>query len=121
MPKGYIIARVTVTDDGPGVALSDLGLIYRKYGRADRSHTGSGLGLYLARGPARAHGGDIHYRREQPGSAFTLTLPRPRRGDLTAQPVSRRSDGCWRGSARPSEVRTALACPSDAPSRPSRS
>lgn len=90
-------ARVTVLDDGPGVAVADLGVIYRKYGRADRLHSGSGLGLYLARGTARAHGGDIHYRREHPGSAFTLTLPRARRGDLTAQPVSRRRAG--RGAA----------------------
>ncbi|MBX3284998.1 MAG: EAL domain-containing protein, partial [Actinobacteria bacterium] len=70
-------ARITVTDDGPGVADADLGLLYRKYGRADRSHRGSGLGLYLARGSARAHGGDISYRRRHPsGSAFTLSIPR---------------------------------------------
>lgn len=86
-------AQVTVIDDGPGVAQADLGVIYRKYGRGERLQSGSGLGLYLARGTARAHGGDIHYRREEPGSAFTLTLPRARRGDLTAQPVSRHRAG----------------------------
>nr|WP_256444562.1 EAL domain-containing protein [Aquihabitans sp. G128] len=69
-------AEVSVSDDGPGVDEADLGLIYRKYGRADAAHPGSGLGLYLARGTARAHGGDIMYRRGRPGSTFTLTLPR---------------------------------------------
>ncbi|MCU1497237.1 MAG: hypothetical protein JWM47_1190, partial [Acidimicrobiales bacterium] len=70
-------AEVSVSDDGPGVAEADLGLIYRKYGRSDPAHAGSGLGLYLARGTARAHGGDILYRRGRPGSTFILTLPLP--------------------------------------------
>jgi len=68
---------VAVADEGPGVAVADLGLIFRKYARADRTRPGSGLGLYLARGTARAHGGDIVYRRGRygRGSVFSLRIP----------------------------------------------
>ena len=70
--------EVSVADEGAGIAIGDLGLVYRKYARVDRSRPGSGLGLYLARGTARAHGGDITYRRrlDRDGSIFGLRLPR---------------------------------------------
>lgn len=69
--------EVAVVDDGPGVPVEQVGQIFRKYARADATRPGSGLGLYLARGIARAHGGDVTYRRRslRPGSAFTLRLP----------------------------------------------
>jgi diguanylate cyclase (GGDEF)-like protein len=69
--------EVAVVDDGPGVPIEQAGQIFRKYARADSTRPGSGLGLYLARGIARAHGGDVTYRRRslRPGSAFTLRLP----------------------------------------------
>ncbi|MCU1452473.1 MAG: hypothetical protein JWN46_619 [Acidimicrobiales bacterium] len=68
---------ISVADDGPGIAHDQLGLIFRKYGRLDHSIPGTGLGLYLARGTARAHGGEILYRRRHPqhGSVFTLRVP----------------------------------------------
>ncbi len=70
---------ISVTDRGPGVAVEDLGLIFRKYGRADLMGTGTGLGLYLARQIARSHGGDVLYRRAPSGgSTFVLRLPRER-------------------------------------------
>ncbi len=70
---------VSVLDDGPGISVEDLGLVFRKYGRADRSVPGTGLGLYLARGIARAHGGDVLCRRRHAdhGSVFTIRLPSP--------------------------------------------
>ena len=69
---------VVVTDEGPGIPAEQIGLIFRKYGRADSSVAGTGLGLYLARSIARAHGGDVIYRRrtDRSGSIFTLRLPR---------------------------------------------
>ncbi|WCO66016.1 EAL domain-containing protein [Iamia majanohamensis] len=70
---------ISVLDDGPGISIEDLGLVFRKYGRADRSVPGTGLGLYLARGIARAHGGDVLCRRRHAdhGSVFTIRLPSP--------------------------------------------
>ncbi|MFN8018290.1 MAG: EAL domain-containing protein [Acidimicrobiales bacterium] len=66
-----------VIDQGPGIGQDQVGLVFRKYGRLDRTRSGTGLGLYLARGIARAHGGDVTYRarRDRSGSVFTLRLP----------------------------------------------
>ncbi|MCU1355496.1 MAG: Signaling protein ykoW [Acidimicrobiales bacterium] len=69
---------VSVTDEGPGVPPEQIGLIFRKYGRANSRVAGTGLGLYLARSIARAHGGEVLYRRrtDRIGSVFVLRLPR---------------------------------------------
>jgi diguanylate cyclase (GGDEF)-like protein len=69
--------EVAVHDEGPGIPQEHLGVVFRKYGRLDRAQPGSGIGLYLARGLARAHGGDVTYkhRRDRQGSVFTLRLP----------------------------------------------
>ncbi len=69
--------EVAVHDDGPGIPPDRVGLAFRKYGRPDPRTSGTGIGLYLARGIARAHGGDVAYRRRshRPGSVFTLRLP----------------------------------------------
>jgi EAL domain-containing protein (putative c-di-GMP-specific phosphodiesterase class I) len=68
---------VVVADEGPGVPLDRVGDIFRKFGRLDRSKRGLGLGLFVSRRLARAHGGDLTFRRRLPvGSEFVLTLPR---------------------------------------------
>ena len=65
-----------VTDAGPGIPSHRVGVIFRKFGRADRYTHGTGLGLFLARGIARAHGGDLVYRQAPGGGAdFVLDLP----------------------------------------------
>lgn len=67
----------SVVDEGAGVPLEVAGAIFRKFARASTRTSGSGIGLYLARGIARAHGGDLVYRRTAAGtSEFRLTLPR---------------------------------------------
>ncbi|WP_103349542.1 cell wall metabolism sensor histidine kinase WalK [Amycolatopsis sp. CA-128772] len=52
---------VTVTDTGPGVPAADRERIFDRLVRLDaaRTRSGSGLGLPIARGFARAHGGDL--------------------------------------------------------------
>jgi diguanylate cyclase (GGDEF)-like protein/PAS domain S-box-containing protein len=68
---------IRVVDCGPGIPPHRLGELFRKFSRLDRVGRGTGLGLYLARSLARAHGGDIRYRRADTGGAeFVLTLPR---------------------------------------------
>jgi EAL domain-containing protein (putative c-di-GMP-specific phosphodiesterase class I) len=69
---------VLVMDEGPGIPPEQIGLIFRKYGRASARVPGTGLGLYLARSIARAHGGEVLYRRrtDRSGSVFVLRLPR---------------------------------------------
>ncbi|HWM03963.1 MAG TPA: HAMP domain-containing sensor histidine kinase [Actinophytocola sp.] len=75
-------ARVLVTDTGPGVPEADRERIFDRLVRLDGAREGStggaGLGLAIARGIARAHGGDLRclarYDGRQ-GAAFELVLP----------------------------------------------
>jgi two-component system, OmpR family, sensor kinase len=71
--------RLEVSDTGPGVAAAERPVIFERFGRGDASrsrHTGgAGLGLPIARGLARAHGGDLTYLDGGPGARFRLDLP----------------------------------------------
>lgn len=69
--------RVDVEDDGPGIAQEQQRAIFHKFGRGRESRrAGTGLGLYITRGLARAHGGDVTVDTEPgQGARFTLTLP----------------------------------------------
>ncbi|MET9002917.1 HAMP domain-containing sensor histidine kinase [Amycolatopsis sp. NPDC004169] len=67
---------VTVTDTGPGVPAGERERIFDRLVRLDaaRSQAGSGLGLPIARGFARAHGGDLWCEAAPGGGArFRLT------------------------------------------------
>lgn len=69
---------VEITDNGLGMSPEDFGALFEKFSRLDQSHSiqGLGLGLYICKGIARAHGGDITVASEPGlGSTFTVTLP----------------------------------------------
>jgi signal transduction histidine kinase len=73
------LARIDVRDHGPGIAKEDQKLIFEKFGRItgpDASRPGTGLGLFIARSIAEAHGGgiEVHSAPNQ-GATFTLELP----------------------------------------------
>jgi signal transduction histidine kinase len=71
--------RVDVSDDGPGIPYDDQRLIFEKFGRSSGSESkpGTGLGLFIARSIAEAHGGtlDVESTPARPGSTFVLELP----------------------------------------------
>jgi signal transduction histidine kinase len=70
-------AIVSVRDQGPGIRADRTGELFKKFSRLDPSVKGTGIGLYLSRGIARAHGGDLALgSMEGPGSEFVLTLPK---------------------------------------------
>jgi signal transduction histidine kinase len=72
-------ATVSVSDRGIGVEPEDAARIFRRFERAvpARHYGGLGLGLYIARQIAEAHGGQISVAgRPGGGSIFTVTLPR---------------------------------------------
>ena len=84
-PEG---ARVDVRDHGVGLSAEDRATLFTRYGRIRDTRTahvpGLGLGLYLSRLIALAHGGDLI--AESPGrglgATFSLIIPlagRPRR------------------------------------------
>ncbi|MEQ1752610.1 MAG: ATP-binding protein [Micropepsaceae bacterium] len=61
---------VAVEDEGPGIAVPDLGRAFEPFVRLHDPNcsqkTGHGLGLSIARSIARAHGGDVRLRRRRP-------------------------------------------------------
>jgi signal transduction histidine kinase len=69
---------LAVRDEGPGIAPEHQSLIFEKFGRAAAggAKPGTGLGLFIARSIAQAHGGslDVHSAPGR-GTTFTLTLP----------------------------------------------
>ena len=68
---------VEVTDTGRGIAADELARVFDRFHRADRSGSGTGIGLTIARSVARAHGGDVTARSAGPGqgSTFVVRLP----------------------------------------------
>ena len=73
---------VTVRDTGEGLAPEDLGRVFERFyrvggRRGEGEGGGSGIGLTIARGIVRAHGGDL--TAESPGrgrgATFTVRLP----------------------------------------------
>jgi two-component system, OmpR family, osmolarity sensor histidine kinase EnvZ len=74
------IVRLTVDDDGPGIADVDKELVFEPFYRADvsRSRTtgGNGLGLAISKQIVDGHGGSISVERARIGGArFIVVLP----------------------------------------------
>ena len=75
-------ALMTVTDTGEGIPPEAIGSVFDRFYRADAARArddrrGAGLGLAIARGIVRAHGGDIEVRSEPgQGAVFTVRVPR---------------------------------------------
>jgi signal transduction histidine kinase len=73
--------RITIEDQGPGIAAQDLPHIFKRFYRADparsRQAGSSGLGLAIARKMVEAHGGTIAASNLDGGGArFEVRLPR---------------------------------------------
>jgi signal transduction histidine kinase len=73
------VVWVEVRDHGPGIAREHHKLIFEKFGRVTSGGSvkkGSGLGLFIARSIAEAHGGSLKVRSApKQGTTFTLELP----------------------------------------------
>jgi signal transduction histidine kinase len=71
--------RIAVRDSGPGIPRDQQSRIFEKFGRAEvegGSKPGTGLGLFIARSIAEAHGGSLDLTSgAEPGATFTLVLP----------------------------------------------
>jgi signal transduction histidine kinase len=68
---------VSVTDQGPGILPEHQEQIFEKFGRVGcTARPGTGLGLFLSRSFAEAHGGSLDVASEPgQGATFTLRLP----------------------------------------------
>jgi signal transduction histidine kinase len=71
--------QIDVRDSGPGIPRDQQARIFEKFGRVDvpgASKPGTGLGLFIARSIAEAHGGSLDVTSGlEPGATFRLTLP----------------------------------------------
>ncbi|MFY2557169.1 PAS domain-containing sensor histidine kinase [Corallococcus terminator] len=70
--------RLTVRDEGIGIAHEDLGRIFEKFGRAvsSRNYGGLGLGLFISRRIVEAHQGTIRAESQRGhGATFLVELP----------------------------------------------
>lgn len=74
------IIEISVTDQGIGIADSELNRIFERFYRVDPARSrltgGTGLGLSIVKHVALNHGGDVKvWSKEGVGSTFTLQLP----------------------------------------------
>jgi two-component system sensor histidine kinase KdpD len=71
--------RVSVRDTGPGIPREHQSRVFEKFGRLEipgSSKPGTGLGLFIARSIAEAHGGTLEVNSlPREGATFVLTLP----------------------------------------------
>jgi signal transduction histidine kinase len=71
--------EVTVRDSGEGIRTEDLPNIFESFYRGEKSRSratgGAGLGLAIARGIVRAHGGEIRVESQPGDTRFIFTLP----------------------------------------------
>lgn len=73
-PDGAL--ALTVRDHGPGVSVEALPHVFDRYWQGRERRGGAGLGLAIARGIARIHGGDAVVANPPDGGAeFALVLP----------------------------------------------
>jgi len=90
--------RLTVEDNGPGIAPEFLPHVFERFRQGDasstRPHGGLGLGLAIVRHMVELHGGtvDAANRVDGTGAIFRLTLPRPALfgSDRARAPIERR-------------------------------
>jgi signal transduction histidine kinase len=81
--------RITISDEGVGIAPDLLGSVFELFSQGDRSldrsQGGLGIGLSLVRGLVDMHGGTVAAHSEGPdrGSQFVIRLPR----DAMTQPA----------------------------------
>lgn len=75
------VATIAVRDTGPGLTGEQIARLFRPFSQVhDPSRTsygGTGLGLYISRGIAQQHAGELSCESDGPGkgTTFTLTLP----------------------------------------------
>jgi two-component system sensor histidine kinase KdpD len=75
---------VDITDHGKGIAPSEQARVFERFWRspsAKKQMPGSGLGLSIAHGIARAHNGDLTVTSRPGETTFRLILPAEQKGD----------------------------------------
>ncbi len=90
--RGDGFARLSVSDDGPGLRRAQAARAFERFWRGEHSKPGSGLGLAIVRATAERHGG----RAYAEGSRFTIELPTLR--DLSKSPATTEAERSRKGT-----------------------
>jgi signal transduction histidine kinase len=80
------IAKVSVKDNGKGIDIQIIPILFSKF--TTKSDKGTGLGLYICKGIIEAHGGNIWAENNvgvAKGATFSFSLPIELAGDSTNQ------------------------------------
>ena len=78
LKKDKFIARIEIKDTGPGIPEEEIGHIFDRFYRVDKSRNsiGFGLGLSIAKSIAEAHNGAIEIQSQpSQGTTFVISLP----------------------------------------------
>ena len=67
--------RVSVEDEGQGIAENERDKVFQKFYRGDKSAKGFGMGLAIVRGIIEAHSGNIWIEKGKIGAKFVFELP----------------------------------------------
>ncbi|MEO0777412.1 MAG: ATP-binding protein, partial [Bacteroidota bacterium] len=90
--QGQEQLEISVRDTGPGIAASEIPLVFDRFYQVDdaasRSGTGTGIGLHLTRGLVQLLGGQIGLRSEVgKGSTFRVHLPITLRAEVYGRSI----------------------------------
>lgn len=66
---------ISVTDEGPGIPPERAPQLFQRFSRLGAEGSGMGIGLFISKGIARAHGGDLFLDESDVGCRFVLRLP----------------------------------------------
>jgi PAS domain S-box-containing protein len=91
LPSGEV-QRITITDNGPGIAADDLSRIFLPF--YTTKPNGTGLGLAIVQKIIVQHGGSVEVRNQSQGGAeFIVSLPLSRQDTLAGGAVDSRAIG----------------------------
>ncbi len=91
MPSGEL-QRITITDNGPGIAADDISRIFVPFYTTKTN--GTGLGLAIVQKIVVQHGGSVEVRNQpQGGAEFIVSLPLSRQGTVVGGVVDSHTAG----------------------------
>ena len=91
LPSGEL-QRITITDNGPGIAADDLSRIFLPF--YTTKPNGTGLGLAIVQKIIVQHGGSVEVRNQpQGGAEFIISLPLSRQDTIAGGAVDSRAVG----------------------------